>query len=65
MIGLKKQKIEMLNSKFQGFPTGFEHFGPRIRIPRANTEYIAGWKRLETLNLVNKSQTLVWKEQKN
>ena len=47
---------------FSGFPGGFEQFGPRIRIPRKKTVYIAGWKRLETLNLVNTSPNLVLKE---
>ena len=44
-----------------GFPGGFEYCGPRIRIPRRQL-YIAGWKRLEAPNLVNKSPSLVLKQ---
>ena len=42
-----------------GFPAGFEHFGPLIRIPREKTMYIAGWKRLETPTVVKKSPNLL------
>ena len=34
LIGLTNKKFEMLKSTFLGVPGGFEHFGPRIRIPR-------------------------------
>ena len=36
--------FEALESKIQGFPQGFEHFGPQIRIPREKLVYT----RLET-----------------
>ena len=34
LIGLTNTNIENLKSMFWGFPEGFEHFGPQIRIPR-------------------------------
>ena len=37
-----------MKSDFRGFPAGFNYFGPQIRLPRKH-QYIAGWKRLETL----------------
>ena len=40
-----------LELQFWCFPEGFEYSGRRIRTPREQL-YIAGWKRLDTHNLV-------------
>ena len=59
LIGLTNKTNKTLKSFFVRFPAGFEYVGPRIRIPRAKSVYIAGWKRLETPSLVKQSRTLV------
>ena len=59
---LTKSMFENLISNFWGFPEGFEHFGPHIRIPREKSRYIVDWKRLETSSLVKKCQTSVSKK---
>ena len=33
LIGLRNKQNEILKSIYWGFPTGFEYFGPQIRIP--------------------------------
>ena len=40
-----------MKSNFEGLPARFEQFGPRIRIPRAETVCIAGWNRLDPPHL--------------
>ena len=34
LIGLNNNLFDNLKSKISGFPAGFDHFGPQIRIPR-------------------------------
>ena len=34
LIGLKHKRNETYKSNILGFPAGFEHVGPQIRIPR-------------------------------
>ena len=47
-IGFKNICFDNLKSIILGFPEGFEHLGPQIRIPREKTGYTTDWKRLET-----------------
>ena len=53
-----------MKSEFQGFPVGFDYFGPQIRIPREQPWYIVDGKRLDTPNFVNKYPNLVLKKTK-